>query len=156
MELEITVLRQKKGNDAGLPAALEALVKKALNAASAAAGYKGSATEAAVLLTDDFTMAAIHGQYLGDPSPTDVICFSASGTGDEPAVKDGPAEDSLGDIVISEDTAKAQALQYGHSLEDEIALLVVHGALHLFGYDDDDDASRRVMREMESRALSLL
>ncbi|MDO4743241.1 MAG: rRNA maturation RNase YbeY [bacterium] len=62
----------------------------------------------------------------------------------------------LGDIVISVETAKAQAEEYGHSLLREIAFLTVHSMLHLLGYDHMDEVTRREMREKEETALTLI
>jgi probable rRNA maturation factor len=111
-------------------------------------------------------MAELHGQYLGVFCPTDVMSFPARSEGSQsdegrgedraPDIQGGPGEGYLGDIAISEETAQAQALEYGHSAEREIALLVVHGALHLIGYDDQDPGAESVMRDMEKKALELL
>ena len=61
----------------------------------------------------------------------------------------------LGDIVISLERAKAQAAEYGHSLEREIGFLCAHSVLHLLGYDhENDEESRLVMRKKEESALS--
>jgi len=140
-----------------VPGQLETLARDALVAALTAAGYDGPAREVTVLLTDDEGMAELHGRYLGVRCPTDVMSFpSRSERGGEPDVKGAPDDAYLGDIVISEDMARSQAGEYGHSTEREIALLVVHGALHLIGYDDKDPASAGVMREMEEKALARL
>ena len=59
----------------------------------------------------------------------------------------------MGDIVISVERAREQAEEYGHSLKREIAFLVAHSMLHLFGYDHMDDEERRVMEEMQEEIL---
>jgi probable rRNA maturation factor len=140
-----------------VPGELETLARDALVAALTAAGYDGPAPEVSVLLTDDEGIAELHGQYLGARCPTDVMSFPSRGErGGEPDIKGAPDDVFLGDIVISEDAARSQAIEYGHSTEREIALLVVHGALHLIGYDDQDPTSAGAMREMEEKALTLL
>lgn len=156
MPLEVTVLRQTGSALEDAPDSLARLVEMAANAAAAAVGYTGPRTEVSVVLTDDETISRYHGQYLGDDNPTDVISFPAARDSGEPAISGGPVDKNLGDIIVSEDTARVQAAQYGHSVEREISLLVIHGVLHLVGYDDYDDESRAKMREMENKALALL
>ena len=62
----------------------------------------------------------------------------------------------MGDVVISYPRARSQAEEVGHSVEDELNLLVVHGVLHLLGYDDQEEADARRMREREEAILRLL
>ncbi len=76
--------------------------------------------------------------------PTDVLCFDLS----EPSSKE-----STGEIYISLERAAEQAQQYGVSLQNEVARLVVHGLLHLVGYDDQSDADREVMRQKTEEYL---
>ncbi len=154
----MTVLRRKDHDYEEVPGEIEALALRAFLAALAAAGYDRASAEVSVLLTGDGEIAELHEQYLGVSCPTDVMSFPfrAEGGSGEPEIKGAPDEAFLGDIVISEDTARSQALEYGHSLESEIALLIIHGTLHLIGYDDRDPGSASAMREMEGKALALL
>ena len=71
----------------------------------------------------------------GDPSPPEVL---------------------LGDVVISLERAAAQSDEYGHSLQRELGFLLVHGVLHLLGYDHETDEERQAMREREEAILSQL
>lgn len=75
--------------------------------------------------------------YRGKAGPTDVLSFALE-EGDE-FVTPPDAPLMLGDIIISAERAKAQADEYGHTLEREIVFLLVHGLLHLAGFDHDDD-----------------
>jgi probable rRNA maturation factor len=59
----------------------------------------------------------------------------------------------LGDVVVSQPRAEEQAREYGHSIEREIAYLVAHGVLHVLGYDHEQDADRRRMRQHEEEVL---
>jgi len=154
----LTVLRRRDHDYEEVPGEIEALARRAFLAALTAAGYDRAAAEVSVLLTGDGEIAELHGQYLGVACPTDVMSFPSRGEGRgiEPEIKGAPDDAFLGDIVISEDTARSQALEYGNSLESEIALLIVHGTLHLIGYDDQDPESASAMREMEGKALALL
>ena len=99
-----------------------------------------------VILTDDATLAELHGRCLGDPSPTDVMSFDL---GDEQL---GPQ----GEVYASVDRARDVARRRGVAPARELALYVVHGTLHLCGFDDLDDDARRAMRAAERAVLSAL
>ncbi len=95
-------------------------------------------------LTDD-ALARLHGEFLGDPTPTDVITFEGE-----------PAFGTAGEICVSPDTASRFSSARGRDFSEELLLYVVHGWLHLAGYDDRQPAPKRRMRAAEARALSLL
>ena len=82
-----------------------------------------------IVLTDDAQLHELNREYLGVDAPTDVLSF--------PAAESDPETGTpyLGDILISIPRAKQQAEAAGHSVEDEVQLLVVHGTLHLLGHD---------------------
>ncbi|HEY6876367.1 MAG TPA: rRNA maturation RNase YbeY [Polyangiales bacterium] len=96
--------------------------------------------ELSVMLCDDSTIHALNRTHRRKNKPTDVLAF-ALGEGE---VLPG-AEGVLGDVVISIDTARRQAAERGHSLWDEVTLLLAHGLLHLVGYDHRTDAEERRM-----------
>lgn len=85
--------------------------------------------------------------------PTDVLSFPLIG-GDFVMPPGEPI--ALGDVVISYPRAVAQADEYGHSTEREVAYLVAHGVLHILGYDHEDPADQQVMRQREEAALEPL
>lgn len=85
------------------------------------------------LVTDDRELERLNAQFLGKPYATDVLSFPAAEAG---------AGAALGEIAISADRAAAQAAAHGHSLEDEIEILMLHGVLHLFGMDHEKDRGR--------------
>lgn len=91
-----------------------------------------------LLLTDDEELSRLHGEYLNDPTPTDVLSF-ASGENV--------------DIAISVECARTVARRRGHFIRAEVALYVVHGILHACGHDDREDDARARMREAEQRVL---
>ena len=126
-------------------AALTGVAARAMEHEAVAAG-----AELSIVLTDDATVQRLNHQYRGVDAPTDVLSFGQRDA-DIPAPPDGEAH--LGDVVISLDTARRQAGEYGIPLDDEVAHLVVHGVLHLLGYDHEtpDDAS--VMRAREDAIL---
>ncbi len=104
-------------------------------------------TEVSVLLTDDEGIRALNVEYRGVDGPTDVLSFSQHEGEDEFASE----ENLLGDLVISVETAKRQAKEQGRAIEAEVHMLVVHGLLHLLGYDhaEPDEAERMFARQNE-------
>jgi len=91
-----------------------------------------------ITLVSDETIARVHSDFMGDSTPTDVITFQH------------------GEIVISLDTAYRQAAEHGESYEREVTRYVVHGLLHLAGWDDRDETERRQMHEVQERILASL
>lgn len=87
-----------------------------------------------------------HRDYFGDPAPTDVISFPMRG-------KNKGEKDLLGDVVISVDTARRQARQFGKTFEEELTLYMIHGVLHLLGYDDQSRAKKKVMDRLQFSLL---
>lgn len=102
----------------------------------------GNFTLSIVFLSDK-ELAALHGQFLDDPSITDVITFPPA-----------PESGSAGEICVSADAARRTAGARGFS--KELTLYVVHGWLHLAGHDDLKPELKRRMRRAETRALRLL
>jgi len=97
-------------------------------------------------MTDE-AIHALNKKFLEHDESTDVITFPYT------SPKAGSLE---GDIAISVDTATRAAEERGHAAADELVLYVIHGVLHLCGYDDLDDADRRVMRTKEAEYLKAL
>jgi len=95
---------------------------------------------------EDATIARLHGQFLGSPTPTDVLTFPLS---DRP-------DFLVGEIVVSTETAQRQARSRRHDPLAETYLYVIHGLLHLCGYEDTTPASRQLMRRRERHYLRLL
>ena len=99
--------------------------------------------ELSVAFLDEAAICDLHAKFLDNPDPTDVITFPA----------DNAEDYRVGEICISID----EALKYPqYALKDELTLYLVHGWLHLAGYDDIDPNDRLVMREMEQKALAFL
>jgi len=97
-----------------------------------------------VAVVDDREMRRLHARYLGRRGPTDVLAFDLQSPASTPL---------LGEVIISADTARRQARQIGVSAALEMDLLLVHGLLHLVGYDDHGP---RRARRMHARARELL
>ncbi|KJS80381.1 MAG: hypothetical protein JM58_18795 [Peptococcaceae bacterium BICA1-8] len=111
--------------------------------------------EISLVFRDDDGIQELNKEYRGKDMSTDVLSFALLETGeDELTIIDGEEELLLGDIIISLETAWRQAQEYGHSLEREIAYLMVHGLLHLLGYDHMTDEDQVVMRRREEELLA--
>lgn len=103
-----------------------------------------SGTELSLSFTNDGRMRELNREWREIDRSTDVLSFPQSG---------GPDYTLLGDIVISIDTAKRHSIKYGNTLHDEIKKLIVHGTLHLLGYDHKKKRDKEIMREKESRLM---
>ena len=110
-------------------------------------------TEISVLFTDDNFIRSLNNRYRGIDKPTDVLSFSLQ----EGAVKSPEIESNklLGDIIISVEIAQKQADNLNHSIEKELTVLLIHGLLHLTGYDHEEDKDYKIMREKESKMLKI-
>ena len=136
----LALTRNSKTNacDVRLPSART--LARFLAAAQAAVRLKGQVT---VLLTTDAAIAKLNRQFRGKNKATDVLSFPASGVG---------AEGMAGDLAISVTTAMGQAAEQRHSLAVEIKVLVLHGLLHLAGFDHEVDDGKMARRERLLRA----
>ena len=109
------------------------------------------AAELSVVLCDDAFIHPLNRDWRGKDQPTDVLSFAQrEGEGAD------PADPLLGDVIISLETASRQAQQHGHSLVLEVRILLVHGLLHLLGYDHETDEEAEVMEPLERLLLSQL
>jgi probable rRNA maturation factor len=111
--------------------------------------------ELSVLLVEAEYMAELNHRWMDGDGPTDVLAFPM----EESSVDHGPGESNggepalLGDIVLCPEVAAKQAAQAGHSTADELALLTVHGTLHLLGYDHAEPDEEREMFGLQARLL---
>ena len=105
----------------------------------------GLAGELSLAFLSDSELASIHADFLGDSTPTDVITFP------------GEASDGLvGEICVSVERAEMEALARNELFERELTLYLVHGWLHLVGFDDMEDADRLLMREAEQESMAAI
>ncbi len=125
----------------------ERLIEKAGAAVLADQSKHGDLT---VVLTGDAKLKKLNRQYLGIDAPTDVLSFPSAEVNPESRAA------YLGDVLISIPRAKAQARAGGHPLESEVQLLVVHGVLHLLGYDHAQPAQRKRMWSAQTKVLGKL
>ena len=111
----------------------------------AAPAARISPGELSVAFLTDTALARLHDTFLDDPSPTDVITFPGA-----------PGLGQAGEICLSADRALAFAAGHGRDFSSELTLYLVHGWLHLAGYDDRKPALKKRMRAAEARAMQLL
>ncbi|GAB7386323.1 rRNA maturation RNase YbeY [Bacillaceae bacterium] len=109
--------------------------------------------ELAITLVDDARIRELNRQYRGVDRPTDVLSFPMLEGEEDFPVAGGEVPTLLGDIVISVPRAVEQAEEYGHSFERELGFLVVHGFLHLLGYDHHDEAAEKKMFARQEEIL---
>lgn len=130
-------------------AAAESLCRDAGAAAWRVAGAPAAGGAVAVALCDDAEVAALNARYRGHDGPTNVLSFSY---GPPPAA--GLAEaPPLGDIVVAFGIAAAEAAAEGRSLPDHLQRLIVHGMLHLLGYEHETPEQAEIMLRLEEQAL---
>jgi len=109
--------------------------------------------ELSILLVDEDTMSAYHEKYLGEPGPTDVLSFPM----DElrpPADDDEPPAGLLGDIVLCPAVTQRQAREHGRSATAEAEYLLVHGLLHLLGYDHAEPDEKAEMFGLNDKIIA--
>ncbi len=120
-----------------------------LSSVLAAEGVPGRATAGLTLVGAD-AIAVLKSEHLGGDGPTDVLSFPLDGTG---PVADGEPW-LVGDVVLCPSVAAAQAPTHAGTIEDELALLVVHGGLHLCGWDHDGADQQAAMWARERELLA--
>jgi probable rRNA maturation factor len=119
--------------------------------------------ELSVLVVDEKAMAELHERWMSEPGPTDVLAFPMDelrpphlggvNVGRAGAEEPGPDPGLLGDVVLCPQVAAVQARDAGHSTQDELELLAVHGILHLLGYDHAEPDDRTEMFGLQERLL---
>ncbi|HSG94334.1 MAG TPA: rRNA maturation RNase YbeY [Afifellaceae bacterium] len=127
-------------------------VEAATAAASRAAGcvWPGSDPdgEVSILFTDDATIRALNERWRGQDKTTNVLSFAQDGP--------GRAAGMFGDIVLAQETVAREAALEGKLLDHHIAHMIVHGFLHLLGYDHQNDQDAETMEYLERKALKLI
>jgi probable rRNA maturation factor len=122
--------------------------------------------ELSMIFIDETSMADLNERFLGREGPTDVLAFpmddevvesgrqpDQGGRGPGAPAEPGDAPTLIGDVVICPGVAKKQAPEHGASLDEELALLVVHGVLHLLGFDHEEDDEAEAMEQREQELL---
>jgi probable rRNA maturation factor len=139
----------------------EPLVRKAAEAAIAESAFPQLATserpvELSVRLTGDAEVRALNAQWRGKDRATNVLSFPMAGREELHLANIVRSELLLGDIILAREVCAAEAVDKGVSVEDHAAHLLIHGTLHLLGYDHHDDSAAADMEAREVRALARL
>lgn len=129
-----------------------ATLRQAVQAAFVSAGEHRSG-ELTVVVTDDAQIHELNRAYHNVDAPTDVLSF-ADADAAQHFVSSPSARVYFGDVVLSYPRALEQAAAYGHAVDEEISLLVVHGVLHLLGYDHEQASDKDRMWRLQGVALA--
>ncbi|TJV02657.1 MAG: rRNA maturation RNase YbeY [Mesorhizobium sp.] len=146
VEIDISI----EAGDWPAEASLARLVDRAVAAAFAETGAAGH-SELSIVFSDDAHTRTLNADWRGKDKPTNVLSFPAF-----PHVKDGPLPPMLGDIVLAAETVAREAALEDKPLENHITHLVIHGLLHLMGYDHETDTEAEAMEAVERAALARL
>ncbi len=110
-------------------------------------------SELSIRLVDVGAMEALHVRYLDEPGPTDVLSFPMDEL--RPGSDDEPSEEGLlGDVVLCPQVAASQAAEAGHPVGAELAMLTVHGILHLLGFDHAEPEEKAQMFGLQGELLA--
>ena len=160
MDLVETVIEDARWEGFGLAP----LAERAARATLAALALPAEGFQIGLMGCDDTRIAALNADFRGKPQPTNVLSWPSDERGAEVAGQapdlpaPGPAEDpeSLGDIAIAWETCAREAVEQGKPMADHVTHLVVHGILHLLGYDHIEDEDAALMEGLEVRILASL
>lgn len=132
---------------------LGALTRSAIDAGLAELGKSAlkSGCELSVVFTDDAAIRKLNANWRAKDKPTNVLSFPAF-----PPNRNAPLPPMLGDIVLAEETVRREAQEEGKPFENHLTHLIVHGFLHLAGYDHETDEDAEEMEDLERRVLSRL
>lgn len=136
-----------------LPTFVEAAASAVAAAPAIAARIPGRVCEVAVVLSSDQRVAVLNGQFRGKAKPTNVLSFPAP-RGPKAAGSDGSEPVALGDIVLADETIFAEARELAIAPAHHLQHLVVHGLLHLLGYDHVAADEAEVMEKLETQILA--
>ena len=152
MEINILV-------DEGLEANLELSWLQGIAQQVLVAQGADAEAELGLVIATQERVRQLNRDYLGRDEPTDVLAFSAreeAGTDFPPFVQPPDGVLHLGEVIISYPQAAIQAEEHQHSIKKELAILIIHGVLHLLGYEHDKTELERQMRAREEEVLSYI
>jgi len=141
-------------NECDVDSELCAVAEKAILAGLTAENVR-CYVEVSLLFVRDDEMQKLNMEHRGIDSTTDCLSFPQYSSDDLHILDTPGGFAALGDIVINVDKAKAQAAEYGHSIEREIAFLAVHSLLHLLGYDHEETADEMAMIAHQKEILDM-
>lgn len=141
-----------EGGAWGDPAGLEALARRAVAAAfSVASDRPRDEVEISLLFTDDSGIRALNRDWRDKDKPTNVLSFPAA-----PTRPGAPGPRPLGDVAVAFETVRREAEAEDKTFDDHLSHLLVHGVLHLLGYDHELEAEAEIMEGLEVKALATL
>ncbi len=150
-------------DDRWTSAQFESVVQTAVLATLAAHALDPDGTEITILACDDARIADLNAEFRGKPTPTNVLSWpseerAANKAGDKPQPPKPGLDEmiELGDIAISYDTCKSEADAAGKSMSSHVTHLIIHGVLHLLGYDHIRDPDATLMEQVEIGILGKL
>ncbi|WP_046861643.1 rRNA maturation RNase YbeY [Microvirga massiliensis] len=147
--IDLEISTEASGWETSIPD-LEERVGKAVDAAVAAVPSPPGEATLSVLLTDDAAIRELNAAWRHQDKPTNVLSFPA------PATMPGPGPRHLGDIALAFETMVREAETEGKTLQDHLSHLVIHGVLHLLGFDHEVEAEAEIMESLEVAALRSL
>ena len=153
-EIDVAVSIEDEAWSKALPGAAELCRTLAAATVQLAAGeLDGPGAEISVVLTSDQAVHALNRDWRGHDKPTNVLSFAALDDEDAPVVVGAPV--LLGDVVMAYGVCAAEAAEQGKTLAHHAAHLVVHGTLHLLGWDhEEDETEAEEMERLETRILA--
>lgn len=140
---------------------IEGLAQRATDATLGRLGLEPSVFEISLLACDDTRIAALNGDFRGKPKATNVLSWpsderGAAMDGEMPLPPQLGQDAELGDIAIAYDTCAAEAADAGKSMDDHTVHLLVHGTLHLLGFDHERGRDATLMEGLETEILGKL
>ena len=151
--MEINILVDEGIEDCPAPGWLEGIARQVLEAQGA-----GAEAELGLVITTQERIRQLNRDYLGRDEPTDVLAFSAREEAADllPFIQPPDGVLHLGEVIIAYPQAVIQAEEHHHSLKKELAILIIHGVLHLLGYEHDKPNLAHQMRAREAELLSYI
>ncbi len=148
-------------DDRWAEAGLEALAARAVDAALTGAGLDPEDWEISLLACDDARIAALNADFRGKPQPTNVLSWPSEdrapdSPGEAPEAPETGGDPELGDIAIAFETCRREADEADKPFENHVIHLIVHGTLHLLGYDHETDQDAALMEKLEVGILAEL
>lgn len=132
-------------------------IARAACEAGAEAALLGLDCEVSLLATNDAGIAGLNAEFRGKAVPTNVLSWPSEELSGDPGEPPRPPTDpEIGDIALSYETCAREAAEHGKSVHDHVTHLVLHGFLHLLGYDHENDEDATVMEGLEIKALETL
>lgn len=122
----------------------ESEIERLIRALDKAGAFDAPPGELSIAFVDKEYIAQLHDQFMGDPTPTDVITFPPD-----------PDIDQAGEVIVCPQVAREYAKKENLDFSHELSLYIIHGYLHLCGFDDIEEADRALMRRAEQQALEI-